>query len=351
MSISISSRLARQIDSGSERLSIQLRQAEPRQLAVDAFARARATAMSVDDHSSEQPDIPNYASAVVVDDLGPVIGFDTSAMTVDGMRKLAERMQHALEDAGVTAGVLDTASPSQEWSRVQGPAAALSVFPTAPSTYDVHASIPDYWLSVGERWVAGAADAQKIVGWWPGTPGSVPLAPDELAHFCRPRDVDGVPEGGSAFAISRTASRAMIVVAAPTAVVTFVQASNPPRNAYDDLVVLSRAIHSGVGYACVWSSTGFPIMGEPGIDLVDGTFSNLRGITDIRTPGVYPWQLLGPSHLAALDGQVAGTTTPNGHLEVWQTDENTAALSSIVARTRTEVRELLRGRGFWPGQT
>src|SRR5437868_1013508 len=132
--ISVHQSLGRLLGRAEERVAIQLAQAEPHEIAVQAMELAR-TRLFERDPAGRDGWTPSYASAVVDSPEGPAFFIDAGTMDSEAVMALGERVRSALDEAGVRSGMLRVPVETTTRFDLTGPALSLSVFAHPPESH------------------------------------------------------------------------------------------------------------------------------------------------------------------------------------------------------------------------
>ena len=323
---------------------VQVQGASDADVAAEALRRAAAEVAALDGGWRSAPGLspgdtngPTYVSGVTQTPLGPFISVDGGYTPRSLLATIPEIVVRHLEEAGLTEAVVG-------WPRARsaiyrsnhmglygiGPAALLHLFPPPLPIVDLPrpwVKLPMAWAGVAASWLTEGLQPDDEV--WADIGGvSFPLAAADVAGFvenCRARRrptqmTAGGPDRFRAVHARFSLDEWLVLGGGGRAV------SRPDlRATFDVLATVGRVLAPEVGYACASADPTFTRIGavsyaewEPVSRPGPGTFQSL---CDEIVPDAFPWQILGPGHVARLaaggrSDLPGATPLPGGRVEL-----------------------------------
>jgi hypothetical protein len=253
-------------------------------------------------------------SPVVLSPDGPLVRVGDLGLDDDGLRAVPGIAADAVAAAGVADGIVEVLAatgPLDELDDTDG-AAVLRLFPT-PGSPD--GDLPARWLDLAVDWVLGDAAAHESVDIrLLGAPFSVHAA-DAAATLHAANASRAWCDVVRGNLRSRLRSASVTFGRAPHLALA---AGGPDCDVeallarLDLLCELARDVHDGLGYACVDLEPTFADIGSglsgSGWRAHGGASPNAVAaqVGDVAVPDAYPYQVLGPGHLARRERR-AGT--------------------------------------------
>lgn len=260
---------------------------------------------------------------------GPVLRVALLEADDERLRSIPDLVAKRLHDAGVTDAVVHVIAPGgplEALEQVPG-AAILRIFPMPAGDAGV---VPAGWLDAAVRWVAQdhaphEPVALRLVGL--EHPIAVERVGEVLAEARRCRAwcdvVHGDPDDRIRSASLTFGSTPHLALAAGGRSCT----ADDLAEAAVQLAELARELAADITYACVDVERTFEGVGTglptDGWSAAGGADPNVVAsqLGDIRVPGVYGYQILGPGHLAVLGpgpqgGPALGEALPGGRAGV-----------------------------------
>ncbi|MFP5257220.1 MAG: hypothetical protein ACLGI8_15370 [Acidimicrobiia bacterium] len=269
-------------------------------------------------------------SAPVVAPEGPIVR--VSGLDLDEERRLAvlDAVVKRLHDAGVSDAVVDVPEPGGELDALDGCANAV-VLRIFPEPLGARGSIPPRWVDLAGEWVLGDQAPSDLA---PirvlGLEWRVPVAeaPSVLHHAAQSRAWCDLVKGNLR---ERVRSASLTFGGTPHLALA---AGGPACDRaallarFELLCEVAREVAAEAAYACVDFEPTFEDVGlglsPDGWQADGGAAPNLVAgrLADLLVPDVYPYQVLGPSHLdrfvpgAHLDAPPIGTPIGGERIEV-----------------------------------
>jgi hypothetical protein len=304
---------------------VQITESSDDDAAALALGRARSSIAALTGTELGQPGAPVLSNPVLAPG-GPILRVSQLAIDPDLVATVPDLVARALEESQVD-GLVSVVIP-------RGPLDDLDLCPTAvvlrvfPLPAGDAGVIPSHWVDVAAEWVLGELAGEELV---PvrllGAPLTVPAAeaPAVFHHAVRARAWCDLVQGDLSDRI-RTAS------------ITFgstphlaLAAGGPGCDdeailaRYELLCDVARELQGEVTYACIDFETTFADLGaglsRAGWASRGGANPNLVAaeLSDVRVPDVFPYQLVGPRHVARLrdihPASMAGERLPDGRTE------------------------------------
>ena len=367
MAIRVAAGTADSICDHADGFALEVTGASDLDLAMAALSRARTDIVALGSDGS-------VVSNPVLGPVGPLLRVARLDADLDTLASIPERVVERLGEAGVTEAIIGAPEPGGALDGLDSCANAV-VLRLFPPPAAAAGTLPPTWLDVACEWVLGDLGGADLV----------PLRLLAVEYEVRVADAPAVLHQAGVARAWCDLVNGQLEDRVRTASITFGRAPHVALAAggpgcdssalvarFELLVEVARECAGELGYACIdveptfegiglgLAGTGWPTSGGANANRVAGQ------LCDVLVPDAFPYQVLGPGHLARLgpedlqeDEPPIGDALDHGRIEVplgdpidWlprydaRADAVADALEVLAPwlATEEEVAELLAGR-------
>jgi len=286
--------------------------------ALGALAKARDEIAAMASASAPRAPKPVLSQAVLGPQ-GPLLLVARLEVGNDLLETVPELVATSLREAGVRTAVVEVLEPAGPLDRldVTANAVLLRLFPS-PAGAD--GEIPPHWIDVAADWVLGdLASTATVPLRLLGAPFDV-VAADAPATLHQARVAHTWCDVVSGDLTDRLRTASVTFGRLPHLTLA---AGGPACDTkalvarFDLLCEVARQLDDGVAYACVDFEPTFEGIGAglptDGWQENGGAPANVVAgeVGDVRVPDAFPYQIIGPGHVARLDGRATKPANPS----------------------------------------
>ena len=297
---------------------------------------------------------PKYVSEVMPSSGGPIIVIDASHTPDRLVRQIPAILQRHLEDAGVTDASIGPPVLDERLVHPGGPAVMLHAFLPPPHPSAARPLLPPTWLAAATAWL----DQVPVGEAWMETACPFPISRENVRPLVEKFSRGSNP---AVFVGHLWQQARSLAVRGGEGLLTLgvggssYEADADLGLAGEELKIIARQLDPHPAYACLQVRPTFEIMlrllERRFEDGEDGAPSDLVAASiDEFVPDAFPWQLMGPGHLARLGPSAqAASLRPDGFAELDLAPISTAlaspdALLDLRARGKAILRPCLLSR-------